>query len=554
MKTKRVTPRLVVIEGKDKGKVIPLQDGTVVIGRSKGDVLIQDPRVSRSHAAVNFDGASGRLTFTDLKSLNGTLVNGQTSEAGDLKDGDKLQLGNTVFDCQVTGEEIPVAVRESARPSHREAEKPAKQTQRRDPEEELQPLDEDPSIRPRPAEKSLPPRARDEQPAARRFSPGAIYRRIGKRARVYGLAACVIAGLVAYMNLPEGSSPLASFGIRTTDKLAGRIAQVRMLQSQGKLEEAMATAREMVTEHASSSEAHLLLGELLAIQKRNEEAIAEYTKVKALTPPQPLVHVRLIQLYLKSELAAEAQAELQLLDKAIQDGYHSRELFVEAGQLFLDMKDSKQPPEKTLILAKALQKEYAPGSTLGYKLEAQALFNKNMTQEALGALSKGLEIDPQDEWLLENTAFAKLSLRDVAGAQAAVERWLQIRPDAAKAMLVMAYLRFNEKNYVGAVPYLQKIVAMAVTNPAEPHYPEALGLMAQIYQVQGQVSDAVNFHRQACEAGFQQSCENELLKGGGSAPASTDGQARPPAGEPESAPTAPPAAKAQPPAKRRPSP
>ena len=39
-KSQQTSPRLVVIEGKDKGKVIPLKGGTLVIGRSKGDVIV----------------------------------------------------------------------------------------------------------------------------------------------------------------------------------------------------------------------------------------------------------------------------------------------------------------------------------------------------------------------------------------------------------------------------------------------------------------------------------------------------------------------------------
>jgi S-DNA-T family DNA segregation ATPase FtsK/SpoIIIE len=67
-------PRLVVIEGKEKGRHFPLKSGTTVIGRSKGDVLVQDPRLSRSHVAVHYDEITGKVTFTDLKSLNGTLL------------------------------------------------------------------------------------------------------------------------------------------------------------------------------------------------------------------------------------------------------------------------------------------------------------------------------------------------------------------------------------------------------------------------------------------------------------------------------------------------
>ena len=58
-----IVPRLVIIEGKDKGKIIPLYDGTAIIGRSKGDVVVQDPRVSRSHIAIHYDSNTEKLSF-----------------------------------------------------------------------------------------------------------------------------------------------------------------------------------------------------------------------------------------------------------------------------------------------------------------------------------------------------------------------------------------------------------------------------------------------------------------------------------------------------------
>lgn len=96
-----ISPRLVIIDGKDKGKVIPLNEGSVILGRSKGDIIIQDARVSRSHIALQVDLKAETVTFTDLKSLNGSFLNGEACESGELKDGDKLQLGNTTFDCQL---------------------------------------------------------------------------------------------------------------------------------------------------------------------------------------------------------------------------------------------------------------------------------------------------------------------------------------------------------------------------------------------------------------------------------------------------------------------
>ena len=145
-------------------------------------------------------------------------------------------------------------------------------------------------------------------------------------------------------------------------------------------------------------------------------------------------------------------------------------------------------------------------------MEAQLLFQQNKPADALEVLNKGLKIDQRDEWLLENIAFAKLSLKDVSGAMAVVEQWIKFQPNATKALLVMAYLKFNEKNYLAAIPYLQKILQVLAATPNEPHYAEALHLMGQIYYQQNQTQEATNFLKQACELGFQESCNHPLVK------------------------------------------
>jgi hypothetical protein len=65
---------------------------------------------------MHFDEKIGTLSFTDLKSLNGTLLNGQPAESGEIKDGDQLQLGNTLFDCQLRPDEWEASISISVRP------------------------------------------------------------------------------------------------------------------------------------------------------------------------------------------------------------------------------------------------------------------------------------------------------------------------------------------------------------------------------------------------------------------------------------------------------
>lgn len=92
-----MTAALVIREGQGAGSEYPL-DGEVVLGRERAsaDLVLDDPGVSRRHAAIRADGA--RFTVTDLGSSNGTYANGRRiTGAAVLADGDEIELGGTVI-------------------------------------------------------------------------------------------------------------------------------------------------------------------------------------------------------------------------------------------------------------------------------------------------------------------------------------------------------------------------------------------------------------------------------------------------------------------------
>ena len=87
---------LKVLAGPNPGKLVRLEPGTMTIGRGpNNDLVLKDAQISRSHARLEFDEDSGVL-LKDLKSTNGTTVEGEPITARVLKNGDQVALGDSV--------------------------------------------------------------------------------------------------------------------------------------------------------------------------------------------------------------------------------------------------------------------------------------------------------------------------------------------------------------------------------------------------------------------------------------------------------------------------
>ncbi len=94
-----------VYQEDDTEHVIPVTQEGVELGRSPDcDIVIKDFGVSRKHAKVIADGDRCRLI--DLKSKNGTHVNGVPVLEAFLNDGDQIMLGKFLLRFQRTLEEV----------------------------------------------------------------------------------------------------------------------------------------------------------------------------------------------------------------------------------------------------------------------------------------------------------------------------------------------------------------------------------------------------------------------------------------------------------------
>lgn len=79
-----------------KMAVLKLGDQPITIGRGhEADVVINDEKVSRIHCGIRlWDGA---YYLKDLKSRNGTLVNGDPVDVVKLQAGDRIRVGAVLF-------------------------------------------------------------------------------------------------------------------------------------------------------------------------------------------------------------------------------------------------------------------------------------------------------------------------------------------------------------------------------------------------------------------------------------------------------------------------
>ncbi|MBI2609502.1 MAG: GGDEF domain-containing protein [Deltaproteobacteria bacterium] len=97
-KLKEDQPCLVLISGAPLGKKFPVLPPRVVIGRGEHvELRVQESSVSREHAELEINPKNSIVTLTDLRSTNGTYVNDVPIDSVQLKEGDIIRMGTTIF-------------------------------------------------------------------------------------------------------------------------------------------------------------------------------------------------------------------------------------------------------------------------------------------------------------------------------------------------------------------------------------------------------------------------------------------------------------------------
>jgi predicted Zn finger-like uncharacterized protein len=91
---------LAVIAGPEAGRIFTIEKARVVIGRQEADVSLEDPEVSRRHAAIEVAG--DRVMLVDLGSTNGTFIGDEQVGEAPLDNQAEFTLGSTTLMLIVT--------------------------------------------------------------------------------------------------------------------------------------------------------------------------------------------------------------------------------------------------------------------------------------------------------------------------------------------------------------------------------------------------------------------------------------------------------------------
>ena len=100
-------PHLTILSGPTRGQNVPMTQSVFRIGRDPSlELPITDSRASRVHLEIV--GKDNQYVLKDLKSKNGTLVNGSRIQGPTpLRKGDQIKLGETRFAFSTQDAPVP---------------------------------------------------------------------------------------------------------------------------------------------------------------------------------------------------------------------------------------------------------------------------------------------------------------------------------------------------------------------------------------------------------------------------------------------------------------
>jgi predicted Zn finger-like uncharacterized protein len=86
---------LAVIAGPEAGRIYAVEKPRVIVGRHDADINVDDPEISRQHAAIEVAGE--KVTLVDLGSSNGTFVGEERIREWELANQTEFSIGGSTL-------------------------------------------------------------------------------------------------------------------------------------------------------------------------------------------------------------------------------------------------------------------------------------------------------------------------------------------------------------------------------------------------------------------------------------------------------------------------
>lgn len=94
---------LLIVTGKEAGKILDVEKTVVTIGRSGCDLVVDDPELSRRHARIELKG--DEIVLKDLDSTNGTFVDEERIREVFVDNRSKFRVGSHEIALVITDRE-----------------------------------------------------------------------------------------------------------------------------------------------------------------------------------------------------------------------------------------------------------------------------------------------------------------------------------------------------------------------------------------------------------------------------------------------------------------
>lgn len=91
---------LAVIAGPEAGRIYEVDRPRVIIGRHDAEINVDDPEISREHAAIELAG--DKVTLVDLGSTNGTFIGEERIRECELENQGEFSIGGSTLMLIVT--------------------------------------------------------------------------------------------------------------------------------------------------------------------------------------------------------------------------------------------------------------------------------------------------------------------------------------------------------------------------------------------------------------------------------------------------------------------